>query len=218
MWYCVCACVWHLTEDKCDRNGVSGPIICNIRPATFKSTHIRAIFRVTATFCADSFNPKSSHPSSFTLSLHPPLFCFFFFPPTTSSLHCSRLCSFSPVIQAMREMPALPLASSPSPISQKLSYLPPSSFFVSLHLPFHSSLQVLLHLPTNPLSFTPPFPSPFLSFTFPFLHLSPSVGHFPSLPSLSYHSHSVLGCRLPRSLSSPTPIFPLFASTLAAQD
>lgn len=79
MWYCVCACVWHLTEDKCDRNGVSGPIICNIRPATFKSTHIRAIFRVTATFCADSFNPKSSHPSSFTLSLHPLLF-FFLFP------------------------------------------------------------------------------------------------------------------------------------------
>lgn len=156
---CVCVCVWHLTEDKCDRNGVSGPIICNIRPATFKSTHIRAIFRVTATFCADSFNPKSSHPSSFTLSLHPPLF-FFLFPSYYLISPLQQTLQF----QSSDSGNERNASFTPRLLSQKLSYLPPSSFFVSLHLPFHSSLQVLLHLPTNPLSFTPPFPSPFLSF------------------------------------------------------
>lgn len=126
-------------------------------------------------------------------------------PPPPSSLHCSRLCSFSPMIQAMRETPALPLATSPHPppITQEQSLLvpPPALFFLHLFLltlpssSYSIFLLILCHLTPPPMS--PPFISLPLQAIF-------------SLLSLSYHSHSVLGCWLPPplslSLSSPTPI------------
>lgn len=197
---CVCACVWHLTEDKCDRNGVSGPIICNIRPATFKSTHIRAIFRVTATFCADSFNPKSSHPSSFTLSLHPPLFFSF----SLLLPHLSTAADFAVSVQWFRQWekcqlypspPLLLLSHKSYPTSPPLPSLFPSTFLFTLPSRSYSIfLLILCHSPLpflhlsfpSSLSLCRPFPLP------PLPVLSQSFSSWLPAPSLSLLTHSHL--------------------------
>lgn len=147
-------------------------------------------------------------------------------PPPLSSLppafYCSSLCSFSPVVQAMRETPALPLTASPHPppITQEQSLLLVLLLLFSLALffPRHHSLELLLHLPTNPLSFNQP-PSPPLS-TF---HLPPSLGYlFASVPVLSQSFSPWLLAASPSSsfslLTHSPPSLPPFASTLAAQD
>lgn len=70
--------------------------------------------------------------------------------------------------------------------------LPSFSFFYTF--PLQSSLRLLLHLLTNPLSFNT------LPLLLSFPSSLPPKAIF-SLSSLSYHSHSVLGCWLLPSLS-----------------
>lgn len=148
-----------------------------------------------------------------------PLLLLISLPPPPSSLHCSRLCSFSPMIQAMRETPALPLATSPHPppITQEQSLLvpPPALFFLHLFLltlpssSYSIFLLILCHL-------TPPPP--------PCLHLSsPSLSRpsFLFCPCLITVTQSLAAGCLPLFLflsPHPLPSLSPFASTVGLRE
>lgn len=130
-----CVCVCDFREVKFDCNGVRATIICNIR-------------YLNVQVCVNRIKMKHSSLFRWVLTL---LFLSF-----SSSVSLS-----SPLHQT------LPFQSS-DPGNERNASFPPHylpSSLSSTCLPPHSSLQLLLHLHSNPLSFNPP-PPPFLSLPF----------------------------------------------------
>lgn len=206
MSVCVCMCVWHFREVKFDSNGVSGTIICFIRPRYLNVWACQTYQNELHLFVQTAVNPWSS--CSLLCLICPLSACYPSPPPTLPSL-------ISPLQQTLqfqssdsgneRNGSFTPryLSSSSSKSNPSLSLLVPSpALFLPPPFPPHSSLELLLHLPTNPLSFNPPT-SPVSTF-----HLPPSLGHlFSSVPVLSQSlSPWLLAASPAPSLSSPTPI------------
>lgn len=221
---CVCVCVWHFREVKFDSNGVSGTIICFIRPRYLNVWACQTYQNELHLFVQTAVNPWSS--CSLLCLICPLSACYPSTPPTLPSL-------ISPLQQTLqfqssdsgneRNGSFTPryLSSSSSYHTRAIPPCPSSSllllfFFLHLFLltlpssSYSIFLLILCHLtpPTSPVS------------TF---HLPPSLGHlFSSVPVLSQSlSPWLLAASPAPSLSlclCLAPSLSQFASTLPAQD